>query len=289
VDSKASIIDGKQEALKIQRGLKASVDRLMTRHGIRPGLVIIRVGDDPASKLYVSSKGKQASAVGCHFQEHYFSDDVTQTELVECIDQLNQDASVHGIIVQLPLPERLDKFSLLCAIDPAKDVDGLHPLNVGKLWQDDSSGLIACTPQGCQILLNTVHPSLVGKDVLVIGSSLLVGRPMAALLLNAGATVTLAHNQTKDLPDLCRKAEIMIVAIGDPQFIQADWIRPGATVLDVGINRLEDGRVVGDVDFENAIHVAGAMTPVPGGVGPMTVVCLLRNTLLAAERTMGLS
>lgn len=284
--SDAAVLDGKKLAQDLERDLRQVTERLTSHYGVTPSLAIIRVGDDPASELYVSSKGQQAAALGFQFQERLFPANVSATQLHECIDELNSDDSVHGVILQLPLPHGFDKHALLTAIDPAKDVDGLHPLNVGKLWQGDSSGLVACTPQGCKLLLDTVHPNLAGKNVLVLGCSILVGRPMAAILLNQDATVTLAHSLTKQLPELCQQADIMVVAIGDPQFIQADWIKPGATVIDVGINRLGDGKIVGDVDFEKARKVAGYISPVPGGVGPMTVACLMKNTYIAAERTV---
>ncbi len=284
--SDAKLLDGKKLAHGLEHDLNGATERLIAHYGVTPQLAIIRVGDDPASELYVSSKGQQAASLGFQFQERHFAATASASELHKCINELNDDDSVHGVILQLPLPYGFDKHTLLKAIDPVKDVDGLHPLNVGKLWQGDSSGLVACTPQGCKLLLDTVHPSLVGKNVLVIGCSILVGRPMAAILLNEDATVTLAHSLTKGLPELCQQADVMIVAIGDPLFIQSDWIKPGATLIDVGINRLEDGKVVGDIDFDNARKVAGYISPVPGGVGPMTVACLMRNTYVAAERTV---
>ena len=284
--SRAFIIDGKQHAKGLEDRIREAASQLLSHHGVQPGLAIIRIGSDPASALYVSSKGQQAATVGFHFEEHAFPDDVSEGDVLECIASLNANSSIHGIIIQLPLPAHLDKFRLLAAVDPSKDVDGLHPMNLGKLWHGDESGFTACTPKGCMALIHSVHPSITGKDVLMVGCSSLVGRPMAALLLNADATVSMAHSFTKNLPELCKRAEILVVAIGDPQFIQGDWIQPGATVIDVGINRLDDGRVVGDVGFDAASQVAGAITPVPGGVGPMTVASLLENTLIAAERSI---
>lgn len=285
----AILIDGLILSHHLKHDLKEATARLLEFQGITPGLAIIRVGDDPSSEIYVEKKGIEAQKLGYHFEEFYFQRDAELSVILKCIENLNANPRIHGIIIQLPLPPHLPTNKLLSAIDPAKDVDGLHPLNAGKLAQGDDSGFTPCTPLACKLLLDTVHSTLAGKDVLVVGASLLVGRPLGLYLLQQGATVTVAHSLTKHLPDLCRVAEILIVAIGDPQFIQGDWIRPGATVIDVGINRKHDGTIVGDVDFERAQHVAGAITPVPGGVGPMTVACLLKNTLTAAERSIIIS
>lgn len=284
--SEAFIIDGTLFAKHFEEELLHKRELFYDSYRLNPGLAIIRIGDDAASELYVSTKGQKAKSLGFLFKEHYFPSTVTQNEVKECIAELNKDECIHGIVLQLPLPSRLDKSMLIELIDPSKDVDGLHPINLGKVWQGTTSGLVPCTPQGCMMLLKEIHPSLSGKNILVIGASALVGRPMAGLLLNANATITLAHSLTQDLPELCKRAEIIIVAIGDPQFIKADWIQPAATVIDVGINRLPNGQIVGDVDFEHAVKIAGAITPVPGGVGPMTVACLMKNTLVAAERLL---
>jgi len=280
-------IDGRKIAEDLKTKLSSLAQDLESKTGVKPGLAILRVGEDPASQLYVQRKGLSAKDVGYHFEEHVFpawiSPDVLEAKIIE----LNQAAHIHGIILQLPLPFQLDKFHFLSLIDPSKDVDGLHPLNAGKLFQGLAGGFVACTPLGCLTLLQTLYSSLEGMNVGVVGSSLLVGRPMALLMLQQNCTVWMAHSKTQNLPALCETADILIVAIGSPQFIQGDWIRKGATVLDVGINRLASGEIVGDVDFMSAQKRAGAITPVPGGVGPMTVVSLLRNTLEAAFRHAG--
>jgi len=283
----SKIIDGRKIAEDLKIKLSSLAQELENKTGVKPGLAILRVGEDPASQLYVQRKGLSAKDVGYHFEEHVFpawiSPDVLEAKIIE----LNQAAHIHGIILQLPLPLQLDKFHFLSLIDPSKDVDGLHPLNAGKLFQGLAGGFVACTPLGCLTLLQTLYSSLEGMNVGVVGSSLLVGRPMALLMLQQNCTVWMAHSKTQNLPALCETADILIVAIGSPQFIQGDWIRKGATVLDVGINRLASGEIVGDVDFISAQKRAGAITPVPGGVGPMTVVSLLRNTLEAAFRYAG--
>lgn len=280
----SKIIDGRKIAEDLKVKLSSLAQELENKTGVKPGLAILRVGEDPASQLYVQRKGLSAKDVGYHFEEHVFpawiSPDVLEAKIIE----LNQAAHIHGIILQLPLPLQLDKFHFLSLIDPSKDVDGLHPLNAGKLFQGLGGGFVACTPLGCLTLLQTLYSSLEGMNVGVVGSSLLVGRPMALLMLQQNCTVWMAHSKTQNLPALCETADILIVAIGSPQFIQGEWIRKGATVLDVGINRLASGEIVGDVDFISAQKRAGAITPVPGGVGPMTVVSLLRNTLEAAFR-----
>ena len=228
------------------------------------------------------SKGEQAREVGYHFEEHAFPADISSDVLIGTIAALNRASHIHGIILQLPLPAHLDRSLLLPLIDPSKDVDGLHPLNAGKLFQGQGGGIVACTPLGCLTLLKTIHSSFVGLTAGVVGCSILVGRPMAMLMLAQGCTIWMAHSKTRNLPALCQTADILIVAIGKPCFIQGEWIREGATVIDVGMNRLPSGDIVGDVDFASAQGRAGAITPVPGGVGPMTVVSLLRNTLEAA-------
>lgn len=284
----STIIDGRKLAEDLKKKLLILAQRLEKETGVKPGLAALRVGEDPASQLYVQTKGRQAQEIGYHFEEHVFPDQVTPKKLEAKIKELNQTPHIHGIILQLPLPSHLDKFLLLSLIDPSKDVDGLHPLNAGKLFQGMQGGFIACTPLGCLLLIQTVHTRLEGLNVGVIGCSILVGRPMAMLLLQQDCTVWMAHSKTQNLPSLCETADILIVAIGSPRFIQGSWIRKGATVIDVGMNRLPSGEVVGDVDFPSAKARAGAITPVPGGVGPMTVASLLRNTLESSYRHAGL-
>ncbi len=283
----SNIIDGRKIAADLKKKLSVLTQDLEKQTGVKPGLAILRVGDDPASHLYVTQKGLAAKDIGYHFEEHVFPAWISGDILEAKITELNHAPHIHGIVLQLPLPSPLDKFHFLSLIDPSKDVDGLHPLNAGKLFQGLPGGMIACTPLGCLTLLQSLYPSLEGLTVGVVGGSILVGRPMAMLMLMQDCTVWMAHSKTKNLPALCETADILIVAIGHPQFIQGDWIRKGATVLDVGINRLTSGEIVGDVDFASAQGRAGAITPVPGGVGPMTVVSLLRNTLEAACRYAG--
>lgn len=285
----SKLIDGRKSADDYKKKLHTLAQSFEKETGIKPGLAAIRVGEDPSSQLYVQLKGIQAKELGYHFEEHVFPSTISPEELDATIIELNQSPFVHGIILQLPLPSHLDKFHFLSSINPAKDVDGLHPLNAGKLFQGTGDGFIPCTPLGCLSLIQTIHPRLEGLTVGVIGASILVGRPMALLMLQQECTVWMAHSKTQNLPSLCETADILIVAIGDPQFIQGDWIRKGATVIDVGINRLSSGHVVGDVDFASAQKRAGAITPVPGGVGPMTIAFLLRNTLEAAFRHAGCS
>jgi len=280
----AKIIDGRKIAEEFKKKLLRAAKELEKETGIKPGLAALRIGENSASQLYVQLKGAQARDLGFHFEEHIFPAWVSLDILESKIKELNQSPFIHGILIQLPLPSQLDKFYLLSLIDPLKDVDGLHPLNAGKLFQGIPGGMIPCTPLGCRALIKTVHESLEGLNVGVIGCSLLVGRPMALLMLQQNCTVWMAHSKTRDLPSLCEMADILIVAIGNPRFIQGDWIQKGATVIDVGINRLPTGNFVGDVDFMTARDRAGAITPVPGGVGPMTVAYLLHNTLEAAFR-----
>jgi len=281
----ASVIDGKVIAAKLREDVAAEVARLKRDHNLTPGLAVVLIGSDPASEVYVGSKTKQTNAAGMNSFEHKLSADTPQAEVLALIGKLNADPSVHGILVQLPLPKGLDANTIVNAIDPAKDVDGLHPINAGRL----ASGLPAltpCTPLGCIILAKAVHASLEGMNAIVLGRSNLVGRPLVQLLLNENATVTIAHSRTRDLPALCRQADLVFAAVGRPEMVKRDWIKPGATVIDVGINRLpgEGGksRLVGDVAYHEAMEVAGAVTPVPGGVGQMTVACLLVNTVRAA-------
>jgi methylenetetrahydrofolate dehydrogenase (NADP+)/methenyltetrahydrofolate cyclohydrolase len=287
----ARIIDGKAIAAELRSRVAAEVVRIKRDHGLTPGLAVVLVGNDPASEVYVRSKHKQTQDAGMASFEHRLPADVAQDDLLALIAQLNRDGAVHGILVQLPLPESINTEAIINAIDPAKDVDGLHPHNAGRL-AGGFAALSPCTPLGCIILSKTVHASLEGMNAIVIGRSNLVGRPLLQLLLNENATVTIAHSRSRDLPNLCRQADLVYAAVGKPEMVRGDWIKPGATVIDVGINRVPTGdgktRLVGDVAFNEALGVAGAITPVPGGVGPMTVVCLLVNTLRAACAIAGL-
>ncbi|WP_322515230.1 bifunctional methylenetetrahydrofolate dehydrogenase/methenyltetrahydrofolate cyclohydrolase FolD [Rhodopseudomonas palustris] len=288
----AQIIDGKIISAELRARVAAEVARIKADHGITPGLAVVLVGSDPASEVYVRSKHKQTQEAGMASFEHRLPADVPQAELLALIGQLNADPAVHGILVQLPLPKGLDSNAVIDAIDPAKDVDGLNPVNAGRL----ASGLFAltpCTPLGCIIMAKQVHASLEGMNAIVIGRSNLVGKPLVQLLLNENATVTIAHSRSRDLPALCRQADLVFAAVGRPEMVKGDWIKPGATVIDVGINRTPspDGgkdKLVGDVAFAEAKEVAGAITPVPGGVGLMTVACLLVNTVRAASAIHGL-
>jgi methylenetetrahydrofolate dehydrogenase (NADP+)/methenyltetrahydrofolate cyclohydrolase len=282
-------IDGKALAEQLREDVAEGVKALKAAHGITPGLAVVLVGEDPASQVYVRNKVKQTEACGMRSFHHVLEGTTSRDSLISLIEILNNDPEVHGILVQLPLPDHLDSQDVIEAIDPRKDVDGFHTSNVGELWTGGKP-FVPCTPLGCLKLLKSVDPDIAGKNAVVIGRSNIVGRPMAALLLNESATVTIAHSKTRDLPALCSQADILVVAVGYPQMVKADWIKPGAIVLDVGINRTEteDGntRLVGDVDFDDASRVAGAITPVPGGPGPMTSACLLANTLEAARRTV---
>ena len=287
----ARIIDGKFIAAKLRARVADEVTRVQREDQLIPGLAVILVGNDPASEVYVRSKQKQTQAAGMASFEHKLPADVVQHELLMLIAKLNRDPLVHGILVQLPLPRSLNAEKVIAAIDAAKDVDGLHPHNAGRL----AGGLPAlspCTPLGCIILTKSVHASLEGMDAIVIGRSNLVGRPLVQLLLNESATVTIAHSRSRNLSQLCARADLVYAAVGKPEMVRGDWIKPGATVIDVGINRLPgaDGetRLVGDVAYHETLNVAGAITPVPGGVGQMTVACLLVNTLRAACAIHGL-
>ncbi len=290
--SGARIIDGKALAAKLRGRVAAQVAALAGT--VRPGLAVVLVGDDPASAVYVRNKNRETEAAGMASFEHRLPDDTPEADLLALVDSLNRDPAVHGILVQLPLPDGIDSAKVLRAIDPAKDVDGFHPENVGALWTG-APALAPCTPRGCMTMLAEVHPDgLVGKRAVVVGRSNIVGKPMAALLLAQHCTVTLAHSRTQDLPGVCRGADILVAAVGRARMIEGDWVQPGATVIDVGINRVpaeEEGRtrLVGDVDFVGASEVAGAITPVPGGVGPMTIACLLANTVTAACRQAGVA
>ena len=281
----ATLIDGKAFAARLRQGIAGQVDAMRAR-GITPGLAVVLVGEDPASQVYVRAKGKQTREVGMTSFEHRLPADTSERDLLALIGRLNDDPAVNGILVQLPLPQHMDEAAVINAVDPAKDVDGFHILNVG-LLATGQKAMVPCTPLGCLMMLRDHLGDLSGKRAVVVGRSNIVGKPMAQLLLRDSATVTIAHSRTQDLPSLCREADILVAAVGRPGFVRGDWIRPGATVIDVGINRTPDG-LVGDVDFEAARAVAGAITPVPGGVGPMTIACLLANTLTATARKNGL-
>lgn len=282
----ARIIDGKATAAALRAEIGREVAAIKAARGIVPGLHVVLVGEDPASKVYVASKEKLAVEVGMNSVAHRLPAETTEAELLAKLAELNADDSVDGILVQLPLPKHIDTGRIIDAIDPAKDVDGLHPINAG-LLAGGKNGLVPCTPLGCMLLLKQALPSLSGLDAVVIGRSELVGRPVAQLLLQADCTVTIAHSRTRDLPGVVKRADIVVAAVGRPRMVKGDWIRPGATVIDVGINRMPDGKLAGDVDFAEAVKVAGAITPVPGGVGPMTIACLLKNTLTAFHARRG--
>lgn len=273
------VIDGRAVARDIREGLAERV-RNLAPGSRRPGLAVIRVGDDPASEVYVRQKRRAAAAIGYHIEEHAMPASTSQAELLEKVAALNDDEAIDGFLVQLPLPEGLDETEVIEAISPAKDVDGFHPVNVGRLWSG-LDGMVPCTPAGIMRLIATLGVDLTGKQAVVVGRSNIVGKPVASLLLREHATVTIAHSRTRNLPDLCRSADVLVAAVGRPQLIQGDWIKPGAVVIDVGINRMPDGSLVGDVDFEAARQRAGYITPVPGGVGPMTIALLLENTFRA--------
>lgn len=287
----ATIIDGKAIAADLRAKVANEVKRVKSSHGLQPGIAVVLVGDDPASSVYVRTKSKMVAEAGMRAFDHKLPADTSETDLLALIAKLNADDSVNGILVQLPLPKQIDSQKVIAAIDPAKDVDGFHPVNVGRL-ASGLSALVPCTPLGCVLLAKTVHQTLSGMEAVVIGRSNIVGKPLAQLLLAENATVTIAHSRTRDLPAVCRRAELLVAAIGRAEMVRGDWIRPGATVIDVGINRVpgENGgkpRIVGDVAAA-AAAVAGALTPVPGGVGPMTIACLLLNTLRAACAQKGL-
>jgi methylenetetrahydrofolate dehydrogenase (NADP+)/methenyltetrahydrofolate cyclohydrolase len=281
----ATRIDGKVFAAGLREKVSEAVSTLTREYDLVPGLAVVLVGEDPASEVYVRNKGKQTLEVGMNSYEHKLPDTASQSELLAVIEQLNNDSKVHGILVQLPLPAQIDSQAVINAIDPDKDVDGFHLVNVGRL-ATGAPGLVPCTPLGCMMLLKDQLGDLSGKNAVVVGRSNIVGKPMGSLLLAQSCTVTIAHSRTRDLAAVCREADILVAAVGRPQMIPGDWIKPGAVVIDVGINRIEgkEGktRLVGDVDFDSASAVAGAITPVPGGVGPMTIACLLRNTVQAA-------
>jgi methylenetetrahydrofolate dehydrogenase (NADP+) / methenyltetrahydrofolate cyclohydrolase len=286
----AALIDGKAVAAALRARVMAAVRGLADDHGIVPGLAVVLVGDDPASEVYTSAKKRMTAETGMRSIDHRLPASTGQAELLALIAGLNGDPEVHGILVQLPLPPQIDPHAVIAAIDPDKDVDGFHPLNVGRI-AIGLPALAPCTPEGCIVLAKTVHASLAGLEALVIGRSTIVGKPLAQLLIAESATVTVAHSKTRDLPAVSRRADLVFAAIGRPELVRGDWIKPGATVIDVGTNRvLRDGkhRIVGDVAFAEAREVAGAITPVPGGVGPMTIACLLANTVRAACAQAGL-
>ena len=281
----ARLIDGKAVAAELRATIATQVQQLAAAHGLVPGLATVLVGRDPASETYVGSKNRVATEVGLRSFDHHLPGGADEDELLALIAHLNRDPAVHGILVQLPLPPKIDASKVIAAVDPAKDVDGFHPITAGRLVLG-LPGLVPCTPLGCLRLATTVHPSLSGLYAVVIGRSNIVGKPVAQLLLAQNTTVTVAHSKTRDLPALCRRADLLVAALGRPELVKGDWIKPGATVIDVGINRVagHDGktRIVGDVAFAEAREVAGAITPVPGGVGPMTLAYLLANTVKAA-------
>jgi len=290
----ATIIDGKAYA----EGLRARIANAvagLTAQGVTPGLAVVIVGEDPASQLYVKNKARQTVEVGMRSFEHVLPASTTEAELLALVDQLNADPAVDGILVQLPLPKQIDAQKVIEAIDPAKDVDGFHPINAGKLMTG-VPGLVSCTPLGCLLLIQSVRRDLAGLNAVVVGRSNIVGKPMAQLLIAQSCTVTVAHSKTRDLPQVCRAADILVAAVGRPEMVRGDWVKPGAIVIDVGINRVPNPaagegktKVVGDVAYAEAAKVAAAITPVPGGVGPMTIACLLRNTLEAACLRRGLA
>ncbi len=288
----ARIIDGKAEAARLRARVAADVAQLKGEHGFVPGLAVVLVGNNPASDIYVRNKAAQTREAGMESFEYRLPESLSEDELLSLIGALNARPDVHGILVQLPLPPQISGEKILLAIDPAKDVDGFHPINAG-LLAIGRPGLAPCTPLGCVILAKSIHGDLRGLNAVVVGRSNIVGRPAAQLLISESCTVTVAHSATRDLPGECRRADLLLVAVGRPQMVRGDWIKPGATVIDVGINRIPKvgggTRLVGDVAFDEAAEVAGAITPVPGGVGPMTIACLLANTLTAAKRRAALA
>ena len=289
----AQLIDGTAIAASLRARVAATAADILARHAVVPGLAVVLVGNNPASQVYVRSKIKMTKEAGLNSIEHILPETATQAELMAVVEQLNADPSVDGILVQLPLPAQMDADAVIAAIDPAKDVDGFHPINAGRLMTG-TGGLVPCTPLGSLKLLQSVRSDLSGLEAVVVGRSNIVGKPMAQLLLAQSCTVTVAHSKSHDLPAICRRADILVAAVGRPEMIKGDWIKPGAIVIDVGINRVPDPakgegktRLVGDVDFASASTRAGFITPVPGGVGPMTIACLLANTLTAAAKRRG--
>lgn len=294
----AVIIDGKAQAERLRGEVAAAVAQLKAAHGFTPGLAVVLVGEDPASAIYVRNKGEQTLAAGMHSVTHKLPADATQAQVLDWVDRLNADPAIHGILVQFPVPDHISQADIIARISPDKDVDGLTVINAGRL-ASGLEGLFPCTPNGCMILLRQSVGQLAGKRAVIVGRSNLMGKPMAQLLLQADCTVTIAHSRTRDLPSVCREADILVAAVGRAEMIKADWVKPGAAVVDVGINRVPSRdpvaaaegktRVVGDVAFDEVQAVAGWITPVPGGVGPMTIACLLRNTVQAACRLRGVA
>jgi methylenetetrahydrofolate dehydrogenase (NADP+)/methenyltetrahydrofolate cyclohydrolase len=287
----AKIIDGKAYAERLRARIASAVAALKQAKGLVPGLAVVLVGEDPASQVYVRNKHKQTLEAGMNSWEHRLPASTSEAELLKLVDALGRDAAVHGILVQLPLPKQIDSAKVLDAVNPEKDVDGFHIINAGRLATGQEA-LVACTPLGCVLLAKDVLGKLDGLEAVVVGRSNIVGKPVAQLLLQENCTVTIAHSRTKDLPAVCRRADLLIAAVGRPEMVKGDWIKPGACVIDVGINRIErdgKGKLVGDCDYADCARVAGAITPVPGGVGPMTIACLLRNTLRAACRQAGVA
>lgn len=288
----AAIIDGKAIAADLRARIGEAVAFLKGEHGLTPGLAVVLVGEDPASQVYTRNKRRQTEKAGMNSFEHALPAQTSEKELLDLIARLNADAGVHGILVQLPLPDHIDANAVIAAIDPAKDVDGFHPVNAGRLMTGQP-GLVPCTPLGCVLLAKQAAGDLSGLDAVVIGRSNIVGKPLGQLLLAENCTVTIAHSRTRDLPEVAARADLLVAAVGRPGMVKGDWIKPGATVIDVGINRVEgeDGkhRLAGDVAYDGAVRVAGAITPVPGGVGPMTIACLLRNTVQAACAQHGIA
>ena len=289
----ATLIDGKAQAAALRARVASEVRRLAARDVV-PGLAVVLVGADPASEVYVRNKGRQTVEAGMRSFDHTLAADVSEAEVLALVGRLNADPQVDGILVQLPLPAQIDAQKVIEAIDPGKDVDGFHPVNAGRLMTG-VDGLVPCTPLGCLMLVHSVRPEIAGLEAVVVGRSNIVGKPVAQLLLAQSCTVTVAHSRTRDLPAVCRRADILVAAVGRPEMIRGEWVKPGATVIDVGINRVPNPsagegktRLVGDVAFNEAKEIAGAITPVPGGVGPMTIACLLRNTVVAACRRRGL-
>ncbi|MEW6998292.1 bifunctional 5,10-methylenetetrahydrofolate dehydrogenase/5,10-methenyltetrahydrofolate cyclohydrolase [Colwelliaceae bacterium BS250] len=285
------IIDGKLAAAQLRAKLALEVQQLKSQHNITPSLTVVLVGEDPASQVYVRNKVKQTTEVGMISNEIKLTDNTSEAELLAQLDILNSDASVHGILVQLPLPKHINEEAVIARILPEKDVDGFHALNSGRLFNGEAGALVPCTPQGCVILAKQyLGDDLSGMHAVIVGRSNIVGKPVSMLFLQENCTITIAHSRTKNLPAICAQADILVAAVGRPNMIKASWVKPGATVIDVGINRIMDdtgkGRLVGDVDFNEVEPVAGGITPVPGGVGPMTIACLLKNTITAAKNTL---
>ena len=292
----AKLIDGKAFAEGLRARVAVQVSKLVAEHGITPGLAVVLVGEDPASQVYVRNKGKQTLEAGMASFEHKLPIETSEADLLKLVEELNNDDAVNGILVQLPLPDHINEDAVINAVAPEKDVDGFHAINTGRLATGDARAMVSCTPLGCLMLLKDQLGDLAGKKALVLGRSNIVGKPVAALLLAESCTVTIAHSNTRDLADECRAADILVAAVGRAEMVRGDWIKPGAVVIDVGINRIEapergvgKTRLVGDVAFDEALKVAGAITPVPGGVGPMTIACLLRNTVVATCRQHGLA